>query len=191
MRTVTAINSENDLKPGALNDVVSSLRRRPSRSQTEEQRTILVVSEDTEFIDDLRLATKRGGRTIAQVKAQNAIEKIRVRQPGAVLLDLDTPSKDAWDLADSLLAQQDCPPLLLLTAHSGHIGIRAAICTGTAADKTNSPVRLLQLLENILTAPHADRIDRAITQRIIVRWLRPAHWSIPVTPAPRYWGINE
>jgi hypothetical protein len=30
-----------------------------------------------------------------------------------------------------------------------------------------------------------------VIQRIMIQWLRPCAWSIPVTPTDRFWGLNE
>lgn len=152
---------------------------------------ILLVSDDADLAHDLDSAAQESGRILAQVRPADAVVAVRLLLPSAVLVDLDSPAEDSWHAANSLLQEEVCPPLLLLTAHSKQIGVRAAIRSGTAADKRDAPARLLQLLEEAAGATPPETLDRRATQRIIIHWLRASSWPVPVSQGRRFWGINE
>ena len=108
-----------------------------------------------------------------------------------VLLDLDLPSQAAWEAADWLLQEQNCPPLILLTARSGQFDPSTAIRAGSLVDKTIGPSRLLEVVDETLGVPCSAQAERNAIQRVVIQWLKPCGWSIPVTPAYRFWPLNE
>jgi DNA-binding response OmpR family regulator len=116
---------------------------------------------------------------------------LRAGQLAAVLLDLDLPSQAAWEAADGLLQEKTCPPLILLTARSDQFDVSTAIRAGSLVDKTIDPRRLLEAVDATLAAPSSARAEQNAIQRVMIRWLRPCSWTAPVTPAYRFWRINE
>jgi hypothetical protein len=42
-----------------------------------------------------------------------------------------------------------------------------------------------------LTLRDANRAERNAIQRVVIRWLRPCAWPVPVTPTYRFRGLNE
>ncbi len=132
------------------------------------------------------------GEPLVQVDGvTDALRKMRAGQSAAVLLDLDLPSRAAWEAADSLLQEPNCPPLILLTARSDQFDMSTAIRAGTLVDKTTDPSRVLEAVGQTLAGPSSAQVERNAIQRVMIRWLRPSSWSVPVTPAHRFWGINE
>jgi DNA-binding response OmpR family regulator len=153
---------------------------------------ILLVSDDANLGENLRRAAARTGRAVLRVdKTADALRRVRFDQPAVVLLDLDLPSQAAWDAADWLLQEQDCPPLILLTARSGQFDLSTAIRAGSLVDKSAGPSRLLEVVDETLAVPYSAQAERNAIQRVMIRWLRPCGWSVPVTPAYRFWAINE
>jgi DNA-binding response OmpR family regulator len=155
-------------------------------------RGILLVSDDASLGENLRGAAARTGRAVVQVDGvAEALRKVRAGQPGAVLLDLDLPSQAAWEAADCLLQEERCPPLILLTARSDQFDLSTAIRAGSLVDKTTSPGRLLEAVDQTLAGPCSAQAERNAIQRVMIRWLKPCSWSVPVTPAHRFRGMNE
>jgi DNA-binding response OmpR family regulator len=153
---------------------------------------ILLISDDASLGESLRCAAARTGRTVVQVDTvADALQKMCAGQPSAVLLDLDLPSQGAWEVADCLLQEQSCPPLILLTARSDQFDVRTAIRAGSLVDKSADPCRLLEAVDQTLAGPCSAQAERNAIQRVMIRWLRPCSWSVPVMPAHRFWGLNE
>jgi hypothetical protein len=108
-----------------------------------------------------------------------------------VLLDLDLSGQVAWKVAESILGEPDCPPLLLLTARRDQFDFETAIMAGALIDKSEEPSRLLAVVDQTLSLPESTRAERNAIQRVLIRWLKPTDWPLPLTPAYRFWGINE
>jgi CheY-like chemotaxis protein len=165
---------------------------RGPRSPGATKRGILLVSDDTSLGESLNCAAVRTGRTVVQVDGvADALREMRAGQSAAVLLDLDLPSQAAWEAADCLLQEQSCPPLILLTARSDQFDLSTAIRAGSLVDKTTDATRLLEVVDQTLAGPCSPQAERNAIQRVMIRWLRPSGWSVPVTPARRFRAINE
>jgi DNA-binding response OmpR family regulator len=153
---------------------------------------ILLISDDAVVGENLRRAAEEAGRSV--VRAADLGEALRTAhmiKPVAVVLDLDLPSHGAWEIADSLLQEAGCPPLILLTGRRDQFDVSTAIRAGSLVDKSASLAKLLEVVDQALALPDSNRGERNAIQRIIIQWLRPCEWSVPVTPAYRYWGLNE
>jgi FixJ family two-component response regulator len=112
-------------------------------------------------------------------------------QPVAVVLDLDLPSDGAWEIADGLLQEAGCPPVVLLTGRRDQFDVSTAIRAGSLVDKSADLAKVLEAVEEALALPESNRGERNAIQRITIQWLRPCAWSAPVTPTYRFWGLNE
>jgi CheY-like chemotaxis protein len=153
---------------------------------------LLLISDDAMLGKTLRDTAEQMGLLLAQSTASGAAPwQLRALRPGAVLLDLDLPSETAWDTADRLLELEICPPLILVTARREQFDARTAFGAGTMVDKSAEPVRLLLLAAKASAQSGFGQVERNSIQRIFIRWLRPCGWSVPVTPAYRFWGLNE
>jgi ActR/RegA family two-component response regulator len=153
---------------------------------------LLLVSGDTALGENLRRAAELAGRTV--VRAAGLSETLRtahMMQPVAVLLDLDLPSNGAWEIADGLLQEAGCPPVILLTGRRDQFDVGTAIRAGSLVDKAADLAKVLEVVDQALALPDANRGERNAIQRIMIQWLRPCAWSAPVAPAYRFWGLNE
>ena len=112
-------------------------------------------------------------------------------RPAGVLLDLDLPAMAGWDAAERFLEDENGPSLVFLTGRTDHFTLGAAIQAGGIMDKSASPARLLESVDRVLMEAGPERVDRRTRQRLLVRWLRPYEWTVPVAPDNRHWGINE
>jgi DNA-binding response OmpR family regulator len=153
---------------------------------------ILLVSSDTALGENLRRAAEQTGRSV--VRADGLDETLRTAhmlQPVAVVLDLDLPSRGAWEIADRLLQEAGCPPLILLTGERDQFDVSTAIRAGSLVDKSAGLAKLLEVVDQALALPDSNQGERNAIQRIMIQWLRPCAWSAPVTPTHRFWGLNE
>ena len=155
-----------------------------------ESRTILLISNDTRLHDNLRALARDAGLMAVKVdRAVGTVEVLRVVRPSAVLLDLDLPDEAAWKSADILLNEPDCPAVILLTGRTGHVAMQSAIQAGLLVSKSDSPDRLLQIIEEAMGMP--DQAQRNALRRELIRWLRPTARETDSGSACRFWGINE
>ena len=153
---------------------------------------ILLISDDAVVAENLRRAAEQAGRSVVRAAGLGeALRTAHMVQPVAVVLDLDLPSQGAWEIADSLLQEAGCPPLILLTGRRDQFDVSTAIRAGSLVDKSASLAKLLEAVDEALALPDANRGERNAIQRVMIRWLRPCAWSVPVTATYRYWGLNE
>jgi DNA-binding response OmpR family regulator len=153
---------------------------------------ILLISDDALVAESLRRAAEQAGRSV--VRAAGLGETLRTAhliQPVVVVLDLDLPSDGAWEIADALLQKGGCPPLVLLTGRGDQFDVSTAIRAGSLVDKSAGLPKLLEAVDQALALPDSNRGERNAAQRIMIQWLRPCAWSVPVTPTYRFWGLNE
>jgi FixJ family two-component response regulator len=165
---------------------------RNSRLRTVEKRTILLISEDTKLHKGLRRLANAVGRMVVRVGGMPGILAIlKIVKPKAVLLDLDLPNQAAWKVADVVLSEQSCPPVILLTGQSERFDVKTAIRAGSLVDKSAGASRLLEVVEETVAVSESTQTERNAIQRVLIRWLKPWDWHMPFTPAYRFWGIKD
>jgi DNA-binding response OmpR family regulator len=151
-----------------------------------------LISDDAVVAENLRRAAEQAGRSV--VRAADLGEALRtanMAQPVAVVLDLDLPAQGAWEVANNLLQEAGCPPLILLTGRRDQFDVSTAIRAGSLVDKSAGLAKVLEAVDQALALPDSNRGERNAIQRIMIQWLRPSAWSAPVTPSCRFWGLIE
>jgi DNA-binding NtrC family response regulator len=190
MRTQHSLSSLNI--PGVSREMRVDFACGKSPPRPAPKAAILLVSEDNVLGESLRCAAGEVGRLVLRAAGlSEALGAVQSGQLAAVLLDLDLPSEAAWVVADGLLQEPDCPPLILLTGRRDQFDMSTAIRAGSLVDKSSSFAKLLELVDRELALPDLNRTERNAIQRVVIRWLRPCAWPVSVTPSYRHWGINE
>jgi DNA-binding response OmpR family regulator len=155
-------------------------------------RTILAITQDAQFLEQLRsAANSRGTLVVKAERAAGAALILQVTRPDIVLLDLDLPNDAAWHIAESLLHEPSCSPVLLLSRRTERFDTHAALRAGSVVNKSDSADHLLELIDDTLQKPEPNQAERNTIQLVFLRWLRPSAWEIPTNPPARFWGINE
>ena len=89
-----------------------------------ERRKILVVDDEPDTVDMLRMALERAFyEVVAAYNGQEGVEKARAEKPDAIILDLMMPEKDGFVACKELKEDPNCAgiPVLVLTALSEHL----------------------------------------------------------------------
>lgn len=155
-------------------------------------RTILLISNDKRLHENLRSLSNAIGLFV--VRAGNTPGTVKILQatrPVAVLLDLDLPDEAAWQTGDILLNEPGCPAVILLSGRTAQFDMQTAIRAGSLLSKSESPARLLALVQERLELPQANQAERNAIQRVLIRWFRPSGWGESGAPARRFWGFND
>ena len=153
---------------------------------------LLLLSEDEVLCWRLLVAASKAGRRLVRGHpAADARQTLRIVKPELVLLDLDLPDEAAWEAADALLQDEDCPPVMLLTSRGKQSDFDTAVEAGCLIEKNASPTKVMELVELRLRSIGTDRQEQKAIQRLVIRWLKPCSWSAQGTPQNRYWAINE
>jgi FixJ family two-component response regulator len=175
--------------------------RKPSRKLNERRHgaqtavakgPILLITQDAHLHNGLRGLANTTGMLVVRLDAMlGVVPAMRAISPAIVLLDLDLPNQAAWDIADAILQQQNCPPVVLLSSCCEQFDVNTAIRAGSIVDKSEGAARLLDIAHEALSMPLSNRAERNAILRVLIRWLKPCSWLLPSTPAYRFWGINE
>lgn len=156
-----------------------------------ETRTYLLVSGDVELGNKLRIVANRSGRIVVRVDKAVAILIARATRPAAILVDLGEAMEAMLKVANSLLELDFCSPLFLLTTPGEKNSVSMKIDAGAIIDRTASAASVLEVVDTRQTTPASDPAKRNAVQRVTMRWSEPDGWVVPLSPQPRFWGINE
>src|SRR3990172_11324705 len=82
--------------------------------EQEGQRVVLVVEDDPDTLDLLKLTLRRAGmNVVGAMDGKQAIRKWMETNPNIVLLDLLLPEMDGWETLSQLRAITDAPIIIL------------------------------------------------------------------------------
>ena len=108
--------------------------------------------EDNEMNRDMlsRRLSRRGFVVSIAVDGQDGLDQIRGQAPDLVLLDMDLPVIDGWEVARRLKAAPETAriPIIALTAHA-MVGDRDRALDAGCDDYDVKPVEFPRLLEKI------------------------------------------
>ena len=113
--------------------------------------TLLVVEDNTELLELLRLALKDAGyRVVTACNGTEALEKARSVMPDLVLLDLVLPELDGFAVCEALRqnASTKTIPILMVTGLTSELSRYAGMESG-ADEYVTKPVSSAQLLSKI------------------------------------------
>lgn len=86
----------------------------------EEQKTILIVDDDRELVDGLRLVLERRGFRVLQAHdGQSGKSSIYDKRPDLVLLDMMMPKMGGYPVLEHFKDKPDAPPIIMMTANEG------------------------------------------------------------------------
>jgi DNA-binding response OmpR family regulator len=119
-------------------------------------KTILVVDDDHELSDGLRLVLEREGFRVIQARdGQQGKQAIYQQRPDLVILDMMMPRMGGYPVLEHFHGKADAPPIIMITANEGsrhkvyaeYLGVIDYIRKPFAMD------RLLESVHKALTAP--------------------------------------
>jgi DNA-binding response OmpR family regulator len=114
-----------------------------------DQKTILIVDDDTELSDGLRILLERQGFRVFQARdGQQGKNLIYQHLPDLVILDMMMPRMGGYPLLEHFRDKNDAPPIIMITANEGSRHKAYAEHLG-AVDYIRKPFALERLLESI------------------------------------------
>jgi len=86
----------------------------------DETKTILIVDDDRELVDGLRLVLERRGFHVIQAHdGQQGKATIYDKKPDLVLLDMMMPRMGGYPVLEHFKDKPDAPPIIMMTANEG------------------------------------------------------------------------
>ncbi len=114
-----------------------------------EQKVILIVDDDYELSDGIRLVLEGQGHKVLQARdGQQGQQLIYQQRPDLVILDMMMPRKGGYPVLEHFRDKKDAPPIIMITANEGsrhkayaeHLGV---------IDYIRKPFAMERLLEAI------------------------------------------
>ena len=120
-------------------------------------KTILVVDDDQELSDGLRIMLEKQGYRVMQARdGQQGKALIHQHRPDLVILDMMMPRMGGYPVLEHFRGKTDAPPFIMITANEGSRHKAYAEYLGVV-DYIRKPFameRLLEAVERALTGPN-------------------------------------
>ncbi len=125
-----------------------------------EGKIILVVDDDMELSDGLRVVLEKQGHKVIQARdGQQGKQAIYNHHPDLVILDMMMPRMGGYPVLEHFRDKTDAPPIIMITANEGSRHKAYAEWLGVV-DYIRKPFameRLLESVEKALTAPPPEK----------------------------------
>src|SRR5204863_787330 len=113
-----------------------------------ESKTILVVDDDQELSDGLRIVLERQGHRVIQARdGQQGKQMVYQHHPDLVILDMMMPRMGGYPVLEHFKAKADAPPIIMITANEGSRHKAYAEYLGVV-DYIRKPFAMERLLES-------------------------------------------
>jgi DNA-binding response OmpR family regulator len=112
-------------------------------------KTVLIVDDDYELVEGLRLVLERQGfRVIRASNGQEGKAAIYNQQPDLVILDMMMPRMGGYPVLEHFKGKPDAPPIIMITANEGSRHKAYAEYLGVV-DYIRKPFAMERLLETV------------------------------------------
>ena len=114
-----------------------------------EQKIILIVDDDVELADGLRVVLERQGHRVIQARdGQQGKQLIYQQRPDLVILDMMMPRMGGYPVLEHFRGKPDVPPIIMITANEGSRHKAYAEYLGVI-DYIRKPFAMERLLESV------------------------------------------
>ena len=115
-------------------------------------RTILIVDDDTELVEGLRLVLERQGFRVLEARdGHQGRQMIYNQRPDLVILDMMMPRMGGYPVLEHFRDKKEAPPIIMITANEGSRHKAYAEYLGVV-DYIRKPFAMERLLEAVQRA---------------------------------------
>ncbi len=114
-----------------------------------QNKTILVVDDDMELSDGLRVVLEKQGYRVIQARdGQQGKQQVYNQRPDLVILDMMMPRMGGYPVLEHFKGKPDAPPIIMITANEGSRHKAYAEYLGVV-DYIRKPFAMERLLEAV------------------------------------------
>jgi DNA-binding response OmpR family regulator len=122
---------------------------------------ILIVDEDSSVRASVKKVLEQAGYTVGlAANGREAMAELQSDGTGLVLLDLNLPDPDAWEVLEHLTRRSPTVPIVLLTGLRGQTQARELACLAPVLEKPLDAAVLLSTIQGLLDEPREARLRR-------------------------------
>jgi DNA-binding response OmpR family regulator len=138
------------------------------------KRKILLLDDDEAIRQILgRVLTQEGYVVILAATGPHALQLSNTAQLDLVLLDLNLPGQNGWDVFERLTAEKPLLPIVIITARANQLFVALGAGAGALMEKPLDLPRLLQTIRDLLDEPTEMRLARLAGKRAEFHYLPP------------------
>jgi len=127
-------------------------------------KTVLVVDDDFELVEGLRLMLERQGyRVIRASDGHQAKQAIYQQRPDLVILDMMMPRMGGYPVLEHFKGKADAPPIIMMTANEGSRHKAYAEYLGVI-DYIRKPFAMERLMETVHKALPLEKSDTTASE---------------------------
>jgi DNA-binding response OmpR family regulator len=127
---------------------------------------ILVVDDDPSVREMLaRVLTVEGYQAFPARDGNEALGIVSKQRIDLVLLDLNLPGQDGWEILSNLTVRQPTLPVIIVTARANQVFTALSAGVGALHEKPLNFHSLLQSISRILSESVEERLDRISGKR--------------------------
>ena len=114
-----------------------------------DSKTILIVDDDVELSDGLRVVLERQGLRVIQARdGQQGKQMVYQQRPDLVILDMMMPRMGGYPVLEHFKGKADAPPIIMITANEGSRHKAYAEYLGVV-DYIRKPFAMERLMETV------------------------------------------
>ena len=130
-----------------------------------ETKTILIVDDDQELSDGLRVVLEKQGHRVVQARdGQQGKQMVYQQRPDLVILDMMMPRMGGYPVLEHFRGKADAPPIIMITANEGSRHKAYAEYLGVI-DYIRKPFAMERLLETVhkVMSPEPPTVDEGVS----------------------------
>jgi len=127
-------------------------------------KTVLIVDDDLELSDGLRIILEKLGHRVLQARdGQQGKQMVYQHRPDLMILDMMMPRMGGYPVLEHFRGKTDAPPVIMITANEGsrHKAYAEYLGVMDYIRKPFAMERLLEAVNKALTAPKAAPEEKA------------------------------
>ncbi|HKW31048.1 MAG TPA: response regulator [Verrucomicrobiae bacterium] len=141
-------------------------------------KTVLIVDDDLSVRKSLGKVLQEVGYNV--IEAADGAEAVKLFKSGQVdllLLDIDLPIRDGWDVFKSITSQAPAFPIIIITGKDNQYDTAMAAGVGALMEKPLDVGQLLNTIQELLAESKEARLRRLWGYSHEVRYIPPARPS--------------
>ena len=125
------------------------------------KKNVLIADDDLSVRKSLGKVLKGAGYDVLEAAdGVGAVEQFRAGQADLLLLDIDLPIRDGWDVFKSITSLAPAFPIIVITGKENQYDAAVAAGVGTLMEKPLDVVQLLKAIQELLAESRESRLRR-------------------------------